>query len=491
MTVAEHQPSGLRARSVGLPGALFQSITSMAPGAGVAFSLLVAVPAAGPALPLAVALALGACVLVANAVGQLARQIPSAGGLYAYLVQSLGPGWGFLAGWVLLLCQPIAAPALILVFAAAVQEVGGGPWWIWVVVAAALVLVAGYRDVRLSTRVGVGLGLVEITVFVALALWMIIARLGANTFAAFDPARAPQGALTGTFTGMVFAILAFLGFEAAAPLGEEAYRPRRTIPRAVVCSALAIGVFYVLCAYAWVIGTGPAQFVALTTAADNPDPWRRLATTFWGPGWVVVFLAVVNSAFASANAGALAASRLGYALGRAGVLPRVLGRAHPRFRTPYVAVVAQAAFGVVVAVVTGVLWGPQTAFVLLATLATILVILLYIAVCVGSIRYYRRRPDFHPLLHGALPTLGAAVLVGPLYVEYATLPDPPIRYANWGALGWLALGIGVTAWMWRCRRPLLVDAARLAAGGSAAAGRNTGVTVWGDPGSAREGTGGG
>ena len=49
---------------------------------------------------------------------------------------------------------------------------------------------------------------------------------------------------------MVFAILAFFGFEAAAPLGEEARDPRRTTPRAVVGSTLIVGLFYVLTSYA-------------------------------------------------------------------------------------------------------------------------------------------------------------------------------------------------------------------------------------------------
>ena len=68
---------------------------------------------------------------------------------------------------------------------------------------------------------------------------------------------------------MVFAILAFIGFEASAPLGEEAKNPRRTVPRAVVGSALAIGIFYVLCSYAWVFGAGFNNFVA---AGDRRRP---------------------------------------------------------------------------------------------------------------------------------------------------------------------------------------------------------------------------
>jgi amino acid transporter len=78
----------LREGSIGLPEVLFQSITHMAPAAAVAFSILVSVGFAGQALPLAVLLAMIACLLVANSIGQLAKHMPSAGGLYTTLVPS-------------------------------------------------------------------------------------------------------------------------------------------------------------------------------------------------------------------------------------------------------------------------------------------------------------------------------------------------------------------------------------------------------------------
>jgi len=70
----------LREHSIGFAQVLFQSITHMAPAAAVAFSLLVGFSFAGPVLPLSVLLALGVALLIANSVGQLAKQMPSAGG---------------------------------------------------------------------------------------------------------------------------------------------------------------------------------------------------------------------------------------------------------------------------------------------------------------------------------------------------------------------------------------------------------------------------
>src|SRR5262249_11178400 len=139
------------------------------------------------------------------------------------------------------------------------SEVGwdySGQWWIWVLVTAAIVFLLTYRDIRISTNAGIILGLFEIGVFAALAIWILVTKAGDLNLQPFNPNHAPEGAFTGVGKGMVFAILAFIGFEASAPLGEEAKNPRRTIPFAVIGSCLIIGAFYVFMSYAWVFGEG-------------------------------------------------------------------------------------------------------------------------------------------------------------------------------------------------------------------------------------------
>ena len=463
-------PDRLREGSIGLPQVLFQSITHMAPGAAIAFSILVSVQFAGPALPLAVVAALVACVLVASSIGQLAKEIPSAGGLVAYVARALGKAAGFMTGWAYLLFQPLVAPLLFLIFAWAVDDVwtadenGLGMdslWWLWVLIAAAVVFVLAYRDVRLSTNAGVLLGVLEIGIFLALALWILLSDIGDLTLQTFNPSNNEVGTLEGTFKGMVFAILAFIGFESAAPLGEEARRPRWAIPRAVVGSAVIVGLFYVICSYAWVIGTGFDSFTETATAAANP--WRDLGEVFWGAGWVLVFFAIVNSAIANANAGVNAATRVLYAMGRNGVLPRAFARTHPVHRTPHVATIAVSAVGVVLALLMGWKWDPLTAFVIIATAVTIVVICLYITVCVACAVYYRRekRSQWNVWLHGVFPVVGILAFLGPLYYQYRPLPPYPTRYANWIAIGWIVAGLLVMLWMRARRREALVNAGRI------------------------------
>src|SRR5581483_1805844 len=357
MEAGERRFDHLREHSIGLPQVLFQSITHMAPAAAVAYSIYISVPDARQALPLSVALALIACLCAATAIGQLAKLFPSAGGMYTYAGRSLGRWAGFLVAWLFVGFQPLVAPFLYLEFGWAMgevfkNEVGWhytGQWWIWVLLMATIVFLLTYRDIRISTTAGVILGCFEIGIFAALALWMLFSNAGDLNAQPFNPNHA-NGDWSGVFKGMVFAILAFIGFEASAPLGEEAKHPRRTVPRAVVGSALAIGLFYVLCAYSWVFGAGFGGFVDQATGAD---PWRNLGKVFWSTGWIVVFLAICNSIAANSNAAINAATRVFYALGRNGLAPEQLAHTHKRFRTPHVAIIWMTAFAVVLSLLVG------------------------------------------------------------------------------------------------------------------------------------------
>src|SRR4051795_6132033 len=399
----------LRVHSIGLPQVLFQSITHMAPAAAVAYSIYISVPSSKQALALSVLLALIACLCAASAIGQLAKLEPSAGGLYAYAARSLGPWAGFNVAWLFILFEPLVAPFLYLEFGWAMREVmsseagwhWSGQWVLWVFVMAAIVFLLTYRDIRISTTAGVILGAFEILIFGALAVWMLISNAGDLNLQPFNPDHA-VGGWNGVFRGMVFAILAFIGFEAAAPLGEEAKHPRYTIPRAVIGSAVAIGLFYILCAYAWVFGAGFNTFVDQATGAD---PWRALGKTFWAGAWVLVFLAICNSIAANSNAAVNAATRVFYALARNGLAPRQLGHTHPEYKTPHIAVIWMSGFALVLALVAGAIWGALTAFSLLATIAVPVVIVVYMIISVGCMRHYLtvRRDAFNPLLHLVLP----------------------------------------------------------------------------------------
>ena len=108
--------------------------------------------------------------------------------------------------------------------------------------------------------------------------------------------------LAGVIGGSVYTILAFGGFEGAAPLAEEARNPRRTIPRAILLATLLIGALYVFTTYAVDVAFGPAKFANFTTGTGAAS-WEGMARSLYGLFWFFVFLAIVNSTIANANAG--------------------------------------------------------------------------------------------------------------------------------------------------------------------------------------------
>ena len=298
-------------------------------------------------------------------------------------------------------------------------------------VAGLIVWVLTYRGIRLSTRTGVALGTFEIVVFVALAITLIFAAGNHNTLSVFAPNTGNPKGWGSVFPGMIYAILAFIGFEAAAPLAEEAKNPRKTIPRAVILSALLIGLFYLLCYYAATVYFGPDKMADPKNGFalfNNSDPWSGMAQAVWGPGLIIVILAVLNSAIANSNAGANAATRVGFSLARIGLLPRALARIHPRFKTPYWAVNVQAAGGIILAVALGTIaGGPLPAFALLGTMAGIVVVVIYILTNLSNLVYYLReqRGEFNILWNGLVPIAGTLIflpaLAAALGIDFANL----------------------------------------------------------------------
>jgi amino acid transporter len=463
-TMSPPTPSpGLAREAIGLREVFFQSVTHMAPAAAVAFSIVLGASFAAGALPLAVILALIGCLLVATSIGQLAKHLPSAGSFYTYTSRGLHPSIGFLVAWGYAVVEPLVAPLLYLIFGHLVatvlhQEYGWsyGLWWrVSVIVAAGVVFLLGYFGIKISARTGTLLGLFEIGVFLALAVTLIAKAGHANTLSVFGTKFATADMFKGfggIVAGSIYTILAFIGFEAAAPLAEETVNPKRNIKLAVVYSCLGIGIFYVFTTYAAAVFFGPGRFGGFA-AFGGGNPWDALARQVWGVGWVVVFLAIANSAIANANAAANATTRTWYAMGRIRLLPRAFAHIQPRWKSPDVAVVLQLVVGLVIALWLGQKYGPfPGAFGLVATIDTAIIIAIYMLVDLACVLFYlrERRSEFNIVLHGVLPLAGIAAFVPAIFTAVGIgksvfsfvfpLP-PPLNLV--GRIDGILMGIGV------------------------------------------------
>jgi hypothetical protein len=207
---------------------------------------------------------------------------------------------------------------------------------------------------------------------------------------------------------------------------------------------------------------GPAAAAEAARATYDPTygryTWGKLeilrlrdqARAAWGGGWVLVFLAVANSAIANANASANAATRTWFAMGRIRLLPRPFEHVNPRWRSPDVAVVVQFVVGVVVSVWLGLQYDPLTAFAIVGTIVTAVIIAIYMVVNLACLVFYlrERRERFNPLLHGLVPLLGIAAFVPALLTalgikafDFINALPYPISLVGPVVGIWFALGV--------------------------------------------------
>ncbi|POX40819.1 APC family permease [Streptomyces sp. Ru72] len=469
---------GLRREAIGLREVLFQSITAMAPAAAVAASIPSGAAFAGGSLPLSVLVALVACLFTASCVAELARRLPAAGSVATYAAQGLHPAVGFLVGWAYVFVEALVPPLLLLQLGFTTagtlhQEWSAYPddlWWPWALAGAVIIGVTGYVGVRASARFGTVLGVFEVMVFLVFALWLIVRAGGHNTLSVFGTSHTAKGyeGVSGVFAGSVYTVLAFAGFEAAAPLAEETRDPRRTMHRAVLGAALAIGLFYVVTTYAMTVFVGPDRFAGF--GASGAASWEGVARASFGLFWVLVFLAVVNSTVANANACANVSTRTAFALARIRVFPPLFARLHPRYRSPAAGVAVQSAVAVGVMLGLGLAYDPVTAFLLLATVIVTVVIGVYIVVNLACAGYFLRRgrESFSPVRHLLFPLLGVAAFV-PALLTAAGLPvfpfvstlTAPVSYAGPVVGVWMAAGVVVLLVLLRRHPGRIAETARV------------------------------
>lgn len=474
---ADSAEPGLERGAIGLTEVLFQSITHMAPAVATALSIGFATTLAGGITPLAVVFALIAALFTAYSIGQLARHLPSAGGMYTYVSRGLGPFFGWLMAWAFTLAEPIVPAALYASFglfgAAFITQITGfSNDWLWLplaVLCGVLVWLLIYRGISLSTRTGVVLGSIEIVIFLVVAVLLIAnAETPVNT-AVFIPG---NGDYLPAFQGMVFCLLAFVGFEAAAPLGEETREPKRTIPRAVILSALLIGLFYIFCYYAATVYFGPDKMQADFLGFSDGNPWGGMAEEVLpGIGSLLVTFAIINSSLANANAGAIASTRSLFSLGRGRLLPSWFAVVHPVYRTPSNAVHFQGLLAIVLAVLLGIVFkdvtggGPLATYVFIGYALGLLFAGMYIAVNAAVIGFYlgERRDEFNPIKHLVIPIAGVLLMIpaflsvlGGLTIPILNIPIPaltePYNFVPPLVTIWMIIGVVLYFWL-RSRNP--------------------------------------
>ena len=445
---AESPMSGLDRRNLGPLQVFAQSVAGAAPSAAMAASPAIAAANAGSGVLWSFVAALVVALLIGVCVAQFTRRMAAAGSLYSLNAKGLGPTAAFVCGWALLIGYGLLAMAALVAAGVYVQgglDQAGLPSGRLVPAAVTLLLgllVTGcvLRGVRLSAQVVlvtevVSIGLM-LTVFV-----LLLSRVGPQS-----PLTAPDRGIGGIAAGVLPALGAFIGFEAAVSFGVEARQPFRTVPRAMQWTAALCGVLYLVAAYTQTVGlrTLPGGL------AGQPEPVAALAAA-QHLAWLSYLLdaGIAASFFACATTVASALARLLLSMGREGILPRRLGVTHPRFRTPHVAILTTVPAAALVAaalVASGV--PPTKLFTTLLNVAGFGYLIAYLMVCAAAPVFLHRIGE---LTRGAVTAaaIAAAALLGALVVFTLSAVDGPYRLL-FAVLA--AAGLAWFGWL-RLRRP--------------------------------------
>jgi len=449
----------LQKNVLSVPNGIALAAAAMAPVLAVVLNAPAAAPQAGAALPLSFLVAFVVCLLVGNTVTQFAHHLPSAGSFYTFNTAGLGQGAGFFTGWMFWIGYAVLAPGLMDAFGSFAHDyvlsVAGAsvPWWIFSLAAMAAVVGLSVRSIRASVRVDLTLLSLEVLIFVVLAVIAIADAGHGNTIKAFAPSSSPHG-ISGVGFGVVFGILSFIGFDAAATLGEETRNPRRNVPLAVGGALAFVGVFYVFAMYALTAGLHLNRTSALSRFLTDANPFVNLAHQ--DASWLVqpVDLAALAGIFSCFLAIHNTTVRVMFSMGRDKVLPRSIGRVHTSWHSPDRAILVQTVFTLGVGLATGLWLGPGAtgAYGFTGTIGTVAIVLVYMASGVALVRWFWRRPDRSVALHIVVPVLSVLGLAYPLYSVVKPGQTWPYNLVLWIVLAWTAAGIVLYLW-YRSRSP--------------------------------------
>ncbi|MCI0632821.1 MAG: APC family permease [Actinobacteria bacterium] len=318
------------AQSVGFMGPVFVSAFVLPLMFGFGFSGR----GAGTSSGLVVLLSAIGVFALAWIVSRYAKKIHAAGALYDYVSQGLGNTIGAAAGWLYYGGTIVLTTALGVLLGGYVHdnllpafEIGPFfPIWVWDAILALGLFAVLYFGVQLSTRLQLTLALVSMAVVLIFVITVIADLGGDNDFGkVFDPS--PEGGFSGILFGVLYGVLAFVGFETAANLAEETATPKRSIPRAVLGSVVIVGVFYLIVAYVEVAGFGFDLAVILDPAVAGAPLFALAApgaTEFGSEFWLKTLLVVVFLDMLAVYVGAGVASTRGvFALARDRRLPKM------------------------------------------------------------------------------------------------------------------------------------------------------------------------
>ena len=355
----------------------------------------------GAAAPLAYVVCAIAMAFVVLCFAEAGSRVALTGGPYAYVERAFGPMAGFAVGWNLWVLGTVATAAVATIFAESIVAMLPAAWPGIRALALVVVFAVGATINVLGVRFGARLNIAS-TIAKLLPLFVIIV-IG---FLKTTPSNLVWTTLPSASSltrASVFLIFVFAGIESALVPSGEVRDPGRTVPRAVLLALVVVTITYMLVQLS-------AQGVLGASLAGNPSPLADVAARALGPaGALMVGLAIVVSTFGYIAGMILAVPRALFAFARDGVLPAAVGRVHPRFHTPWVAILLQAGLSLVL--------GLSSGFERLAILANVAVLFVFLGCAAAAWRLRRldvrdaESATLQPIPGGRIAPVVASLLI--------------------------------------------------------------------------------
>jgi amino acid transporter len=395
----------------------------------------------GP-LPFLAVWAMGGLFALCGALSmaEIAGAYPSTGGVYVYIREGWGRLPAFLFGWAeLTVIRAASLGAVSSTFAAYfLRFIGHDPTkepyatWVHWIAAVAIALTATFNVVGVRwgtlvqnlTATAKYLGLV---VIVLLAFAIGLPQTGGH----FTPAVPPGSFSIAPFgLALVSVLWVFDGWADLSFIAGEVKDPRRTMPRALIGGTLAVLAIYLLANLAYL------SVMSIEEIRHSPLVAADVAFRVVGvPGVLFVATTVMLSTFGSLNGSLLTSPRIFFAMADDGLFFKSVAKVHPKFETPYVAIVLTAALGIV--------------FVLLRTFeqladAFVTAIVPFYALGVASIFPLRKRAGYDPPYRAPLfPVIPTMFVLATIYLLVNAIIDPGSRNPTLAVLGIVLVGVPV------------------------------------------------
>jgi len=428
----EDEGHGLR-RVLGLPSLVFFGMAYMAP-LTVFTTYGVVTAETGGHLPMAYVFTLLTMMFTAFNYGQMSQRIPLAGSAYTYSSVAFGEKFGFLVGWALLLdylfLPMINYLAAGMFFGAYFPDIPKEFWMVTFMVLVFTFNILGVKWLSRSNFVTVGMQLFCVVFFMVAALVFVSDNPPPSLSAPFWDEETQFSAVA---AGAAILCLSFLGFDAVSTLSEEAVDSKKNIPRAIMLCTFICGSLFIATAYfGHIVFPDWQNFEDME--AGGVEVIKKTGSQF-------VYVWMIATTFAACAASAMASqasvSRILYAMGRDGVLPKsVFGVIWQRFGTParatcVVSVLSLAAFAISL----------ELAATVISFGALIGFFFVNLAVPRVFLRHKANRTPIGWLRYGVIPAIGTLLTIW----LWTSLSAEAFKIG----LLWLAIGLAWIAWITR------------------------------------------